>query len=61
MAENISNLENADDFDQIVTPSDELIKSFEHMLIDIGEDTSRDGLVCPPSATASTAKQSMTP
>ena len=43
MAENISNLENADDFDQIVTPSDELIKSFEHMLIDIGEDTAKDG------------------
>ena len=56
MAENISNLENADDFDQIVTPSDELIKSFEHMLIDIGEDTSRDGLVDTPKRAAAAFK-----
>ena len=56
MAENISNLENADDFDQIVTPSDELIKSFEHMLIDIGEDTARDGLVDTPKRAAAAFK-----
>ena len=56
MAENISNLENADDFDQIVTPSEELIKSFEHMLIDIGEDTARDGLVDTPKRAAAAFK-----
>ena len=56
MAENISNLENADDFDQIVTPSEELIKSFEHMLIDIGEDTTRDGLVDTPKRAAAAFK-----
>ena len=56
MAENISNLENADDFDQIVTPSDELIKSFEHMLVDIGEDTARDGLVDTPKRAAAAFK-----
>ena len=56
MAENISNLENADDFDQIVTPSDKLIKSFEHMLIDIGEDTARDGLVDTPKRAAAAFK-----
>ena len=44
MAENISNLENAKDFDEIVTPSVELIESFKHMLKDIGEDENRDGL-----------------
>ena len=32
MAENISNLENAKDFDEIVAPSKELIESFKHML-----------------------------
>ena len=46
MAENISNLENAKDFDEIVTPSPELIESFKHMLKDIGEDETRDGLLC---------------
>ena len=56
MAENISNLENADDFDQIVTPSDKLIKSFEHMLVDIGEDTARDGLVDTPKRAAAAFK-----
>ena len=56
MAENISNLENADDFDQIVTPSDELIKSFEHMLIDIGEDITRDGLLDTPKRAAAAFK-----
>ena len=48
MAENISNLENAKDFDEIVTPSAELIESFKHMLKDIGEDETRDGLLDTP-------------
>ncbi len=52
MAENISNLENADDFDEIITPSDELIKSFEHMIKDIGEDPARDGLLETPKRAA---------
>ena len=56
MAEIISNLENADDFDQIVSPSDELIKSFEHMLIDIGEDVNRDGLLDTPKRAAAAFK-----
>jgi GTP cyclohydrolase I len=56
MAEIISNLENADDFDQIVSPSEELIKSFEHMLIDIGEDANRDGLLDTPKRAAAAFK-----
>jgi GTP cyclohydrolase I len=56
MAEIISNLENADDFDQIVSPSEELIKSFEHMLIDIGEDLNRDGLLDTPKRAAAAFK-----
>jgi GTP cyclohydrolase I len=56
MAENISNLENADDFDQIVTPSNDLIKSFEYMLQDIGEDASRDGLIDTPKRAAAAFK-----
>jgi len=56
MAEKISNLENADDFDQIVTPSDELIKSFEYMLKDIGEDETREGLLDTPKRAAAAFK-----
>ena len=56
MAENISNLENADDFDEIVSPSDELVASFEHMLKDIGEDESRDGLIDTPRRAAAAFK-----
>ena len=56
MAENISNLENADDFDEMITPSDELIKSFEHMIKDIGEDPARDGLLETPKRAAAAFK-----
>tara|TARA_B100000780_G_scaffold25276_1_gene16054 strand:- start:180 stop:791 length:612 start_codon:yes stop_codon:yes gene_type:complete len=56
MAENISNLENAKDFDEIVTPSAELIESFQHMLKDIGEDPSRDGLLDTPKRAAAAFK-----
>ena len=52
MAENISNLENPKDFDEIVTPSAELIESFKHMLKDIGEDETRDGLLDTPKRAA---------
>ena len=56
MAENISNLENAKDFDEIVTPSPELIESFKHMLKDIGEDETRDGLLDTPKRAAAAFK-----
>ena len=56
MAENISNLENAKDFDEIVTPSAELIESFQHMLKDIGEDPLRDGLLDTPKRAAAAFK-----
>ena len=56
MAENISNLENAKDFDEIVTPSKELIESFKHMLKDIGEDETRDGLLDTPKRAAAAFK-----
>ncbi|MDB9907320.1 GTP cyclohydrolase I FolE [Gammaproteobacteria bacterium] len=56
MAENISNLENAKDFDEIVTPSAELIESFKHMLKDIGEDETRDGLQDTPKRAAAAFK-----
>ena len=56
MAENISNLENAKDFDEIVTPSAELIESFKHMLKDIGEDETRDGLLDTPKRAAAAFK-----
>jgi len=56
MAEKISNLENADDFDQIVTPSNELIKSFKYMLKDIGEDETREGLLDTPKRAAAAFK-----
>ena len=56
MADNISNLENADDFEEIVTPSDELIESFEHMIKDIGEDPARDGLLETPRRAAAAFK-----
>jgi GTP cyclohydrolase I len=56
MAENISNLENAKDFDEIVTPSAELIESFQYMLKDIGEDPSRDGLLDTPKRAAAAFK-----
>ena len=56
MAENISNLENAKDFDEIVKPSKELIESFKHMLKDIGEDSSRDGLLDTPKRAAAAFK-----
>jgi GTP cyclohydrolase I len=56
MAENISNLENPKDFDEIVTPSAELIESFKHMLKDIGEDETRDGLLDTPKRAAAAFK-----
>jgi len=56
MAENISNLENSSDFDEIVTPSDKLIESFQHMIQDIGEDPSRDGLLDTPKRAAAAFK-----
>ena len=56
MAENISNLENEKDFDEIVTPSAELIESFKHMLKDIGEDETRDGLLDTPKRAAAAFK-----
>ncbi|MDC1387376.1 GTP cyclohydrolase I FolE [Gammaproteobacteria bacterium] len=56
MAENISNLENAKDFDEIVTPSAELIESFKHMLKDIGENENRDGLLDTPKRAAAAFK-----
>ena len=56
MAENISNLENAKDFDEIVTPSPELIESFKYMLKDIGEDETRDGLLDTPKRAAAAFK-----
>ena len=56
MAENISNLGNAKDFDEIVTPSAELIESFKHMLKDIGEDETRDGLLDTPKRAAAAFK-----
>ena len=56
MAENISSLENTGDFDEIITPSEELIGSFKHMLKDIGEDASRDGLIDTPKRAAAAFK-----
>ena len=56
MSENISNSKNLDDFDKLITPSDELISSFKHMLRDIGEDESRDGLVDTPKRAAAAFK-----
>ena len=56
MAENISNLENEKDFDEIVMPSAELIESFKHMLKDIGEDETRDGLLDTPKRAAAAFK-----
>ncbi len=56
MTKKISNLENADDFDQFITPSDELIKSFEYMLKDIGEDETREGLLDTPRRAAAAFK-----
>lgn len=56
MAENISNLENEKDFDEIVMPSAELIESFKHMLKDIGEDETRDGLIDTPKRAAAAFK-----
>ncbi|MDB4029164.1 GTP cyclohydrolase I FolE [Gammaproteobacteria bacterium] len=56
MAENISNLENAKDFDEIVAPSKELIESFKYMLTDIGEDENRDGLLDTPKRAAAAFK-----
>ena len=56
MSENISNSKNLDDFDKLITPSDELISSFKHMLRDIGEDESRDGLLDTPKRAAAAFK-----
>ena len=56
MTKKISNLENADDFDQFITPSGELIKSFEYMLKDIGEDETREGLLDTPRRAAAAFK-----
>jgi len=56
MAENISNLNNEADFDEIVTPSEELIGSFQYMLKEIGEDETRDGLLDTPKRAAKAFK-----
>ncbi len=45
-----------DDFDDIVNPSEDLIHSFEHMLDDIGENKSRDGLKNTPKRAAAAFK-----
>ena len=49
-------IKNTKDFDEIVTPSAELIESFKHMLKDIGEDETRDGLLDTPKRAAAAFK-----
>jgi hypothetical protein len=41
MKDLMKNFENADDFDDIVTPSDESIESYKTLIKDIGEDLKR--------------------
>ena len=52
----MKNFENADDFDDIVTPSAETIESYKTMIKDIGEDLKRDGLVNTPKRAAAAFK-----
>ena len=52
----ISDLENVNDFDEMITPSDELINAFQFMLKDIGEDKNRDGLKNTPRRAAAAFK-----
>ncbi len=52
----MKNFDNADDFDDIVTPSDESIESYKTLIKDIGEDLKRDGLVDTPKRAAAAFK-----
>jgi GTP cyclohydrolase I len=56
MKDLMKNFENADDFDDIVTPSDESIESYKTLIKDIGEDLKRDGLVDTPKRAAAAFK-----
>lgn len=56
MNKKISDLENVNDFDEMITPSDELINAFQFMLKDIGEDKNRDGLKNTPRRAAAAFK-----
>ena len=56
MKDLMKNFENADDFDDIVTPSDESIESYKALIKDIGEDLKRDGLVDTPKRAAAAFK-----
>ena len=56
MNKKISDLENVSDFDEMITPSDELINAFQFMLKDIGEDKNRDGLKNTPRRAAAAFK-----
>ncbi|MEK9650208.1 MAG: GTP cyclohydrolase I FolE [Gammaproteobacteria bacterium] len=52
----IKNFENADDFDDLVTPSEESIESYKTLIKDIGEDLKRDGLIDTPKRAAAAFK-----
>ena len=52
----MKNFENADDFDDLVTPSAETIESYKTLIKDIGEDLKRDGLVNTPKRAAAAFK-----
>jgi GTP cyclohydrolase I len=56
MNKKISDLENVDDFDEMITPSKELINAFQFMLKDIGEDKTREGLINTPRRAAAAFK-----
>lgn len=56
MKDLMKNFDNADDFDDIVTPSDESIESYKTLIKDIGEDLKRDGLVDTPKRAAAAFK-----
>ena len=52
----MKNFENADDFDDLVSPSAETIESYKTLIKDIGEDLKRDGLVNTPKRAAAAFK-----
>lgn len=56
MKDLIKNLENVEDFDDIVSPSNESIESYKTLIKDIGEDLSRDGLLDTPKRAAAAFK-----
>ena len=56
MKDLIKNLENVEDFDDIVSPSEESIESYKTLIKDIGEDLSRDGLLDTPKRAAAAFK-----